>query len=183
MAILTVEQAQGHITTTLGTDELQRLLDAAEEDINNFLGPGAGTYDEPTAINELITTQSDLLLLGRPAEEILTVIEVTTTLAADDYELRSSGHTVRRLNTGTNPRRWWYGRIDITYVPRTIAATKERVQLELLELSINFTPGASSERIGDWAETLPTGGQSQASIEEQRAAILAGLVPSSVGIW
>lgn len=162
---------------------IQALLAAAEELIVAHVGPGAPTYDEPTAINELITHHGgDLLMLGRPALEILSVLEgpTPTTLSADDYEIRSSGTTLRRLNTGTHPRTRWYGRADITYVPLSDAARREVAQLSLVRLFLDYSPGVQSERIGEWSETFAS---ANARFREDRDAILSTLSPVTAGIW
>lgn len=182
MAILTVEQLRLHVTSDLSDAALQMLLDAAEEAINAFLGAGAGTYDAPDAVNELITVQGDLIRLSQPAESIESVIEGTTLLAADDYELRSSGLTLRRLNTGTNPAQWWRRRVDVTYTPLSNAAERERVQIALVQADLNYSPGVTSERIGDWSEAFAQA-TANTGYQVERAAILASLAPVAAGIW
>lgn len=177
--ILTVEQLREHVTTTLGDDALQRLLDAAEELIISYVGPGASTYEEPEAIDELITVHGDLLMIGRPAQAIDTVIEGTTTLDPSDYELRSSGTQVRRLRTGTNPSWRWHGRVDITYIPLTDSARREVAQIELVKLDISFDPLLVSETIGAWSESYQQG---QKSADEWRDEILSTLSPSFAGM-
>jgi hypothetical protein len=114
-------------------------------------------------------------MLSRPAASIGTVIEdywgSETTLAADDYEVRSSGQTLRRLHTGTNPAYHWRGRVDVTYTPAVDADTRKRVQLELVKLDLAFSPTLASQTIGTWSETYASG----KAYPEQRAEILASL--------
>lgn len=186
MAGLTVEEFRAFVTTSLGDEPLQILLDAAWESIEDLLGPGAPTYDAPDAVNELVTVHGDLLMLSRAAETIESILEGTTELDPDDYEVRSSGRILRRLRTGTHPASRWgegwphRGRVNVTYTPLSDAANRQRVQMELVKLDLGFTPGTVSERIGDWSETFTQGATDYPA---QRSAILASLQPALAGVW
>lgn len=160
---------------------IELLLAASAEWIESYLGTGAPTYDEPTAVSELITARGPLIRLSQPAAEILTVKERDITLDAEDYELRSGGWVVRRLRTGPYPyTHGWYGGIDITYVPLSNTSARELAQLELIELHLNNTPGVTSERIGEWSETFS---QSRDEYMQSRDRILAGITGGVVGIY
>ena len=166
---LTVTDLRLHVTSALTDPALQLLLDAAYDDINDYAGP-SGPCDEL-----IVPGHGDLLMLSRPAGSVGAVVEqfygTETTLAANDYEIRSSGQTLRRLSTGTNPSHYWRGRIDVTYTPAGDADTRKRVQLELVKLDLSFTPGVASEAIGTWSESYVSG----KPYAEQRAEILASL--------
>jgi hypothetical protein len=173
-----VAQFREHVTTSLGDEAVQRLLDASSEAIVSALGP----YLTDGTIDEIITPRGlgPLLRLSRRAESIDEIIEGTTTLAADDYELRSSGYIVRRLDTGTNPASYWRNRVYVTYLPLSDLAERDRVQLELVKLDLAYQPGITQETIGSWSETLAQGDR---TYQVERAAILASLNQQSVGIW
>ena len=113
------------------------------------------------------------------AESLSEIIEGDTTLAADDYELRSSGNVVRRLDDGTNPASYWRNRVYVTYLPQSDLALRAIAQLELVRLEIAFNPLLVSQTIGSWTETYQQG----KSYPEQRADILAALSPQPVGVW
>jgi len=152
------------------TDEaLLILLDAAAEAIVAEIGyPGATT--------DRFRPRGPLLMLSRPALSITSVTEDDTALAADDYELSPSGRILRRLDDGTSPRSYWYGWVDVAYLPRDDTATRQRVQRELVALDISHQPGLSSQSIGTWSETYSSG----STYAQQRSDILASLV-SGVG--
>ena len=185
MALMDVTTFRKYVSTALEDSEVQTLLDAAEQAILRYAGPYIASSGADDTINELIgPVHGDLLPLSRRAASIETVSERTggwwtpTTLAADDYEIRSSGTVLRRLHTGTNPSHHWHGRVSVTYAPLDDLASREIVQLELVKLDIAFNPTLASQTVGSWAETYNTG----KPYPEQRTDVLASLV-ESVGIW
>lgn len=166
--LLTVEQLRLRISTTLDDDTLESMLDAAELAITGEIG-------SPDEVQEYLRASGDLIILSRVASELTAVIENDITLDEDDYELRADGQTVRRLRTGPNPASRWRGRVDWTYVPADDIAERERVQVALIELELNYTPGESSERIGDWAETVPGASSTDLTYDQMRESILGSL--------
>ncbi len=152
MTILTTAQFRAFEETELGDIPLQTLLDAAEIEIVRFAG------DPTTAVEWMGGGQ--YIYLYRPASAITSITETVlstgtvTTLAADDYELSPDGFRIRRLNTGTNARSYWYGRVAVTYTPTDDTALRKAVQVDLVKLMLNYSPGVTSETIGDWAETF-----------------------------
>lgn len=165
---LSVDSLRLRVTSSLGDVALQGLLDAAYEAIDNHLGASG-------PVQELIMASGSgpLLMLSRRALSITAVVEHETTLAADDYELRSSGQMLVRLNTGTNPRRSWRAaRIDVTY-SYVDDAERDRVATELVKLDLNYKPGLVSEQIGDWQEQFAR--NDLFNYDTERDAILATL--------
>ena len=160
----TVTMLREYVTTTLSDAVLQTYLDAAFADIDDVAPSGP--------VNELIRQgRGDLLMLAQPAEEILSIVERDVTLAADDYEVRSSGQTLRRLRTGTNPAWGWQGRIDVSYIPDVDAASRIRVAIELVKLDLVSQSGLTSQTIGTWSETYNTA----KPYAQSRAEILASI--------
>jgi hypothetical protein len=178
---LSVEQLLEHVTTDLGEDALSRLLDAAYEAIEKAAGPGSDFEYDPN-ITELITPgPGDLIRLSKPATAVVAVTEGIFELEADDYELRPSGQLLRRLNTGTNPRSRWCGRVDVTYTPIADVNDRDRVAIALVKLDIDHQPGVQSETLGDHSITFSGGSSSSGSAyADQRAAILASLSPNTL---
>ena len=173
---LTVDQFKEHVSTTLGDEAIQRLLDAALESVEAV----AGTYDDDGTMSEVLTPRGigPLLLLARRADSVTSVVEGLTTLASDDYELSPSGFVLRRLDTGTYPSTYWTAEVRVNYLPHTDLSVRDMAQLELARLEIAFTPALVSQTIGSWSETYQQG----ASYTDQRAQILATLNPTPVGM-
>ena len=172
--LLTVDELRLHVTSTLTDEALQLLLDAALDAIEDVAPTGP--------VTELITPGSgDLVLLSREATAITSVVEEywgqSTTLAADDYELRSGGQTLRRLSTGTNPAYAWRGRVDVAYTVEDDSAERKRVQLELVKLDLAFNPALRSQTIGTWSEDY-----ADKPYADQRAGILASLAGGPLAI-
>lgn len=178
MTLLTVTQLKEHISTTLSDDALTRLLDAAEEQIIRYAGPylvvsGADDQVDETFVRPI---RGILLNLSRRAASIEEVVEDETTLAADDYELRSSGYLLVRLDDGTNPRHHWHTPLKVTYTPLSDAASREIAQVELVKLDIATNPTLASQTIGSWSETYAT----NASYTQTRDDILASLLADAL---
>ena len=186
MALLTVSQLQTQVPSTAAadTDLLQMLLDAAENDINELLGPisPVSSSDATGTINELIRVHGDLLGLSRRASSIVQIIENDVTLDATDYELRSDGMIVKRLHatTSTHPSYRWWGLVDVTYTFDDLA-NRQRVQIALVKLDLDHSPGSSQETIGSWTEMHSQG--ASWNYQTERQAILASLVPAPAAIW
>lgn len=166
---LSVDDLRALHASTLTDAALQTYLDAAYQAIDNYAG-------ETGDVQELLMAsgQGPLLMLSRRASNIVSVIEHELTLAADDYELRSSGQMLYRLNTGTNPRRSWRAaRIDVTYSPYLNDDDRDRVAVELVKLDLNYSPGLTAQEIGDWSEQYAR--NDLFNYQTERAAILATL--------
>jgi hypothetical protein len=163
---LSVDDLRLMHTSALTDAALQVYLDAAYQAIDAYAGVTGDAQD-------LLTPSGPLLMLSRRAESIVSIIENDITLAADDYELRSSGQMLRRLNTGTNPRSAWWGWVDITYTPYLDDADRDRVAVGLIKLDINYSPGLTAQEIGDWSEQYAR--NDLFNYETERAAILASL--------
>lgn len=161
---LTVDELRLFVSSTVDDAALQVLIDAAYDEIED-VAPS-------TPVNELIRVHGDLLMLAYEVSSIVAIIEDGVTLAADDYEVRSSGRTLRRLVTGTHPAYAWRGTVDVSYVPEADTATRKRVQLALVKLDLAFSPGLASQTIGTWTEAYVAG----KPYAEQRSDILASLV-------
>lgn len=169
MTLLTVDELREHVTTSLGDDALQRLLDDAEAAITAYAG------DVASAV-EIVSGGSPSLTVGRPIESITSVRErdgwqTPTTLATDDYE-QLGAFVLSRLRYGPNSASHWRGPVRITYTPVDDTATREVVQIELIKLEIAFNPALASETVGAWTQTFVS---SQKSYPEQRGDILARL--------
>lgn len=173
--MLTPEQLAARVPAVADTSVLSGMYEAALEAIDLWLGAD-GT------VSELLSSGGgDLLGLSRPAEAIISIKENDVELAAADYELRPSGTLLRRLHTGTHPRHRWWGRIDVIYVPFADEASRDRVAVELIKLEANTEPGASSERIGDWSESVGSTVGGGKTYEQLRADIFNSFVPAFIG--
>lgn len=147
---------------------LQTYLDAAYEAIDKYAGVQG-------PVQELLSASGNgpLLMLSNRAVTISSVIENGVALSADDYALRSSGQMLYRLYDGTHRRRYWYGRVDVTYMPYLDAAERDRVAVELVKLDMNYSPGLTAQEIGDWSEQYAR--NDLFNYQTERLAILASL--------
>jgi hypothetical protein len=171
VTILTTAEFRAFEDTELGDVPLQTLLDAAEIEIVRFAG-------DPTTATEWIRGGQAFVYLKRPASSVTSIVEwndsdgSSVTLAADDYLAYPGGFAFKRISTGTNPRSTWRDRSVWTYTPQADTALRKVVQVDLIKLALNFSPGVISERIGDWSETFQ---QAMDSNDRERGEILSRL--------
>lgn len=167
MSLLTTTQVRVHVENDLDDTELQRLIDAVEQEIVEKYGPHVTQTDE---LDEC--RLSNALFLTRPASTITTVTEeshvdgdiTATVLSSDDYDLTNDGRRIRRLSDGTNPRSTWDDVVIVAYVPTDESSKREGVMVAMLKLDIHFN-GLDTEKVGDYSAV-------QQNYEKNRAVVL-----------
>lgn len=147
MGLLTVEQLREAVSSSLTDDRLQELLDATEQDI---LAAAGGENDQ----TEYATGGYRNLVLARPIGTPVSVTEYAETaneleLEGDDY--RVDGYMLHRLDTGTNPSRYWRGQVEVVHTAPDRTAERIRAQVALVRLDLAIASGVTTERIGDYA--------------------------------
>jgi len=146
---LTPDEVREHIETDLTDDALQRLIDAAEED----LGSETAVVEYSTGLGRKI------IFLRRPAAAISSVIEhasdgdltlIVPGLTTADMRLHE-GRMLERLDTGTNPSSNWDRKVTVTYVPNDLRR-RTQAALDLIRLSTERR-AVGSEGTGDYRMT------------------------------
>lgn len=168
MSTLTVAQLRAHVETDLIDDAVQRLIDAAEEEIASKVGPAASA-------TEYKEGDSKVIFLMRSAASITSITEEVgediTTLVAADYRLEG-GKMLRRLTTGTNPAEVWQGHVTVTYVPTGETTRRLTATIDLVRLAVQYK-ALSSESVGDYSASM-------GAYDAEKARILASLRPWSM---
>jgi len=170
MSTLSVAELQAQVETDLSDATLQKIIDAAERDIQEAIGPSAAYVHEYDAVEYRV-----VLRLPAEASSITSVVEYTdaeteptkTTLEADDYELSDDGWWLRRRSDGTNARETWGWHVVVTFEPEDDTDRRKQAAIQLARLRIVHT-GYSRESIGDWMATT-------SDIRRERARILSDL--------
>ncbi len=173
MTLLTVDEYRALHSTAVEDEALQLLLDAAEADIVAYAGADGSTV-------EWFSGGQRVIALASPAESITSIVEnsvlwgnAATTLDATDYLVDPGGYLLYRDGNGTNPRWHWYGRVVVTYVPVGSAARRQVLQGELVNLTITYNPGVTSETVGSWTQLYQ---QSVGANQKEHDEILSSLV-------
>lgn len=154
--ILTPDQLREHVESSLGDDALQRLLDGTEQLIDRHAG-SSGT------VTELLGGSGSRLVTNRPIGSLSTIKERygetnQVTLAADDWRLVSTGgYVIERRSGGTNSRSTWNPHTQVVYTPVDDLDLRALVQLGLIEIKTNVTPGLTMKTIGAWTEQYNAG--------------------------
>jgi hypothetical protein len=141
---LTVAIVREHIETDLSDAALQRLIDAAEDDLGS----------DTAVVETFIGLGRRTIFLRRPASLISSVVEHASdgdvTLTASDHRL-FEGRMLERLETGTNPATYWEEKTTVTYVPNDLRR-RTAAALDLVRLEAERR-GVSSEGTGDYRMT------------------------------
>lgn len=150
--LLIVPQLIEHLETDVAGSVLGRLLDAANEEIVEAVGPHAVDGD----LTVLQVGGFDILTLARAALTITSITEVvddtTTVLTVDDYLIWHNCHTLQRLNglnDGTNPRSTWGDRVTVVYAPIGDNARRRLALVDMVKLELTRSAFAS-ESVGDY---------------------------------
>lgn len=163
---ISVSAAKNRIETDLPDDTIQLIIDSETEAMERHAGGATET--------ELQDGRGlRFLVLKRKAASITSIDErrfytsdSETTLNADDYRLLG-GFKLFRLNSGTNPFNDWGEETTIVYVPEMDVNLRDRVVLDLVQLSIEFN-AYQAEKAGDWSGN-------QGDYEERRDSVLMQL--------
>lgn len=168
--LLTVDELRGHVSTDLEDDDLLRLLEAAEADIDGYAPPGV--------LTESFDCGGSRIFLARRARSVTSVTQTVwstdTVLDATDYIVSPSGYWIQRVGNGTHGGWSFRGRLTVVYVPDDDTPKRVRCAIELVKLALNAEPGtAGMETIGAWSEQRTASSVWNPYIE--RDAILATL--------
>ena len=153
---------RAQIETDLGDPDLEKLYNAAREEVEEVLGP----------IGPIMTRKTPsgpLLGLPQRAIEILSVVENRVALESADWLLRPSGLILERIG-----RFRWHGRVDVTFQPLPDTGRRDQTIVALIKLDLTHRPGVESIRFGSYAETF--GQRGSLGYAGERKAILDALV-------
>lgn len=144
--LLSATEVRTHVETGLTDAALQRVMDAAEQDIDQRHGAvGSQVDDLIGGLKNIWTTRP----ISAISEVVETVGTTDTTLAADDYKKRHDTQ-LERLNSGTNARLTWGHRVKVTYVPTDTTDRRIDVFLRLIKLSLEYS-GLDNSKDGDFS--------------------------------
>lgn len=145
---VTIDDVRARVETDLDDDTVQRILDAAVEDLSRHAG-------SPTSDVETVRSVGRRVLSLPRRHSAITKIEERRTLDSDAVELstddwRATGdYELFRLANGTNPALTWGREVVVTYTPAVDADLRDRVVLDLCQMDIEFR-ALKSERSGDY---------------------------------
>lgn len=148
--MITVADVRSRIETDLDDATIQRMIDAATEELESR----HGAADQVT--DYFLARGSRTIVLSRRPVEVVEVRERRTPdaddviLAPEDYRQQSP---MVLLRVGTT---WGY-EVQVDYVPFVNADMRDRITLDLVQLDIEFR-AFESERVGDWQREETQGG-------------------------
>lgn len=161
---LTLSDVRARVETDLDDATVQRILDAAVEDVNRHAGDVASQTETFRAWG------APEISLRRRALDITEVTEIAhrhsdpVVLSPNDFR-RSGDYRLARSLNGDNPASCWGFEVVVDYVPEVDPELRDRVTLDLIQIDVEFR-ALESEGVGDWDG-------SYGDYEERRKAVLA----------
>lgn len=176
-----IDRVKKRYETDLDDDEIQLVIDEANQSVIDKFGPHANPLKP---ITERFRGYSKTIVLSRQIDvnEFVLITERNTyegwgdeivILDATDYRINPDLYTIERLITGLNARSRWGSDIDVTYTPVNDGNAREEVIIKLTILSLRYEggfAGLGSKRVGDVS-------LSEADYRSQREALLNSLMP------
>jgi len=144
--MITPEEVRQHCETDLGEEALQRLIDAAQAEVEAAAGP-IGELTVPVQV----WPGNHRFHLSRPAQSIAEVkeghwIDDLETVDPALYALVTSGYALERIR-GT-----WARWVQVRYTPVQDLSRREGVILDLVKLALQYE-GLHSQEAGDYSAT------------------------------
>ncbi len=153
--LLTAIEMKVYIETDLTDAALDRLIDAADQEIVQSHGEHASVG----TVTELHIGGDAAIFLNRPPATITsvteTVSEVDTVLSTDDFREWYGSRVLQRLDDGTNPQTFWGERVSVVYTPISDDPRRIQATIDLTRLGVEFN-ALRTQRAGDYSQTALT---------------------------
>lgn len=147
MSLVTVAEARALVNTGLLDADLQVVIDRIEADITSKVGaPQTDVY--ATEVVKTLRGEGENLFLPTEIYSVVSIVEDTVTLTADQYQTWGGG-VIERLPMGTG----WGDRVVVTYKPADDRSVREGVIIDLLRLTLNRTALKSESIAGEYSYT------------------------------
>ena len=155
MSLLSVKELEEHVETDLDNAAIQRLIDDAEDEIDERYG----ALTKQTDVKDHVCLSTTLFMSRKVAaftsvtEEMRSGGDIQeTVLDSTDYRLRANNRQIDRLSSGTNPRSTWGDMVTFVYEPKDESKRRKRVTIDLVRLAVQYN-AAKGERTGDFTLT------------------------------
>lgn len=147
MSLVTLAEARALVNTGLSDGDLQVVIDRIEADITAKVGaPQTDAY--ATEVVKTMRGEGDNLFMPTEIYSVVSIVEDTATLTADQYQ-KWGGGVIERLPMGTG----WGDRVVVTYKPADDRSVREGVIIDLLRLTLNRTALKSESIAGEYSYT------------------------------
>lgn len=160
---LTLSDLRARVETDLDDATLQRILDAAEQEVVRHAGAKASEIETISAAGTAWLALVRRHLAVSSIKERRSLYGDQVTLSANDWR-EAGDYKLLRLPTGDNPASTWGCEVVVTYAPEIDEQQRNRIILDLCQMDVDFR-SYETEGIGDWSG-------SQADYQARRFALL-----------
>lgn len=137
------------INTSMADADLQTVIDRVEAQINARIGaPQDNSY--ATQVTKTLRGEGTSLFLPTEIYAVVSIVEDTVTLDADQYQLWGGG-VIERLPLQTD----WGSRCVVTYKPADDRLKRAEVIINLVRLVIERTAMKGESIAGEYSYTAP----------------------------
>jgi hypothetical protein len=163
-----------HVGPGPSDEELEAVLDAAIEALDDRYGPDSAT------VTEYLRPFGQWVKLTRRASAVTSVLEGGEAVASGDREIWPGGRYLRRLRE--NETAAWTGMVEVEYTPFSEEAGRDRIVLALcdLDLTKGGKYGVTSITNGPWVEEYAS--PADVPYDELRNTILGSLRYRGAGV-
>lgn len=180
------DRVKRRVETDVGDEELGFMITDAQTEIRTRYGPDADsehpiTTDFPGRRRKLDLLRPIDTDEGVTVREFLAVWDSSESeldISDNDFRVWNGGRTLERLTSGSNPRRFWGDRVEVTYVPVSDQAQRDEATIKLVLLAIEYD-GYAERTVGDVKSVHGRSqtGTTSTGFTEEREAILRSLAP------
>lgn len=160
-------EVRARVETDLDDATLQTIIDAESEAIERLAGTDSETETQFASGLPVIVLQRLPAEITRITERRCVTSEAVE-LQSDDWRM-SGRYGIRRLHSGTNAAGTWGEEVVIEYVPSIDYRLRDRVLLDLVQMSVEFR-AFETEEVGDTKRS-----ETQGAYERRRHSLLKQL--------
>ena len=149
-SLVSADDVKKLVNTSIADEDLQAVIDRVEAQVNERIGEPWVGDDTPSEFVKTLRGGGLSLYLPTEINDVVSIVEDTVTLDADQYQTWGGG-VIERLPAGTN----WGDRCVVTYEPVDDRLKRTQVIVDLVRLVIERSAMKQESIAGEYMYTAP----------------------------